>query len=636
MLFMERARAARPDFRVTTENAAAIVEVCRRLDGVPLALELAATRVRLLSIEQIAARLDDQLRLLAGGRRTAPSRQQTLRATLDWSYVLLQEPQRRLFNRLAVFARSWTLEAAEAICGDDAVNRDEVLDLLAQLIDQSLVVAEEQSGRVRYGLLDTMRQYAAEKLEESGESPVMRDRHLDWFLTQAESSPFELMDPDHIAWLAEEVDNLRSALRWSIQRGAVESGLRLAIRACAFWYQYGFYAEGCAWLAEVLAQTEALRTVARATALIWAAQLTKLRGDVPAALALARESLAIARELDDAGAFAESLWCEAQIALRTGDAARAQSLLEESLSVCRDNRLSRAGLEYYILHGLALLALETGDSARAATIGAECQELAQRIGHVRGSANTMYVLGRAAAMRGDCANGRRLLESGLALYRQYTDWQGTEWCLRALGYVALEQGDLPAARRFFREDLGFAQASGEALELALGLEGLAGTLVVGQPDRAVRLVAAAAVLREAVDARPYASERERLDRWLEAAAAKLGHEAYTAAWAEGRAMPQEQVFVLARAPDDEPSSQQSFRAKGDALSPRECEVVRLVAAGRTNRQIAEHLVIAPRTADTHVGNILTKLDLHTRAELAVWAVENGLSRLDPTNAPVAE
>jgi predicted ATPase len=170
LLFIERATAARPDFRVTDQNAAAIGEVCRRLDGIPLALELAATRVRLFSVEQIAGRLDDRLRLLAGGRRTAPSRQQTLRATLDWSYALLQEPERRLFNRVAVFAGSWTMDVAESICAGAGVEPGDVLDAVGHLVDQSMVVADEQAGQVRYRLLETMRQYATEKLQDSGES----------------------------------------------------------------------------------------------------------------------------------------------------------------------------------------------------------------------------------------------------------------------------------------------------------------------------------------------------------------------------------------------------------------------------------------------------------------------------------
>jgi DNA-binding CsgD family transcriptional regulator len=263
----------------------------------------------------------------------------------------------------------------------------------------------------------------------------------------------------------------------------------------------------------------------------------------------------------------------------------------------------------------------------------------------------LVVFDRTQARRTRPGNGSQVMLSrrctpasgslyGLALYSKYTDWQGTEWCFRALGQLALEQGDMSAARRFFRQDLGFAQASGEAYELAVGLEGLAGALVERQPDRAVRLAAAAAALRDSMGARPYALERERLDHWLEAAIAKLSQDAYAAAWAEGRIMPQEQVFALVGPEDrDDPSPQPARGAEQrsrDELSPRERQVVRLVAAGRTNRQIAERLVIAPRTADTHVGNILTRLGLHTRAELAVWAVERGLIPLDGTNTAVSQ
>jgi non-specific serine/threonine protein kinase len=207
-LFIERAQAARPGFRVTDRNVQTIVEVCRRLDGIPLALELAATRVRLLSLDDIAARLDDRFQLLTAGDRTAPGRQQTLRATLDWSYALLQEPERLLFNRLSVFAGGWSLDAAEAICAGDPIESAGVLTYLGRLVDQSLVAAREHKGRVRYRLLESMREYAAEKLAASGDEVVIRGRHRDWFQARADSSPFEQFDPDHLAWLASEVDNL--------------------------------------------------------------------------------------------------------------------------------------------------------------------------------------------------------------------------------------------------------------------------------------------------------------------------------------------------------------------------------------------------------------------------------------------
>jgi predicted ATPase len=246
-LFVERARAARPDFVVTSQNASAIVELCRRLDGIPLAMELAATRIRLLSIENISARLDDRFRLLSEGRRTAPPRQQTLRATLDWSYALLEDSERQLFNRLSVFAGGWTLEAAEAVCAGEGIDPADVLNLMGRLVDQSLVMADERGSQVRYRLLETVREYAAEKLVGSGVSAIIGGRHRDWFLAQAERSRWDIFDPDHVAWLGRELDNFRVALRWSIQRGEVEVGLRLANATSAFWYQVGAYTEGRSW-----------------------------------------------------------------------------------------------------------------------------------------------------------------------------------------------------------------------------------------------------------------------------------------------------------------------------------------------------------------------------------------------------
>jgi len=487
-LFVERAVAAKPDFRVTDQNTPAIVEVCRRLDGIPLALELAAARVRLLSVEQIATRLDDRFRLLSGGPRTAPPRQQTLRATVDWSYALLQEPERRLFHRLAAFAGGWTLEAAEAICAGTGIESTEVLDRLGHLVDHSLVMVDEEAGQIHYRLLETMRQYATERLEESGESATIRGRHRDWFLAKAESSPFELFDPDHVAWLATELDNLRVALRWSIQTGDMEEGLRLATRISAFWYQRGSSSEARMWFAELQAQARGTASPALAAALIWAAGLMDRHGDPNAARGLLRESRAIARQLGDAASVASGLFHEAGIALRAGDIAQAQLLSEEGLSVSRTNALST--MEYYHLMGLGLAALEGGYHTRAATLGAECLALAERIGHARGSVNALYILGRAAVGRGDHVKGRDLLDQSLARYRQYSDLDGMLWSLRGLGHLALDQGDATAARSFFRESLALAHDGGDRWELARSLEGLAGASVEARPERTVQLAGA--------------------------------------------------------------------------------------------------------------------------------------------------
>lgn len=621
-LFVERATAARPDFRVTDQNAPAIIEVCRRLDGIPLALELAATRVRLLSVEQIAVRLDDRFLLLVGGGRTAPPRQQTLRATLDWSYALLADADRHLFNRLSVFVGGWTLEAAEAICAGAGLEAQDVLDRLGHLVDQSLAVADEQAGHVRYRLLETMRRYAADKLQGAGESVATRDRHRDWFLRQAERSQFELFDPQHLEWLAQELDNLRAALRWSIERGGVETGLRLAKATGAFWYQRGFYSEGRAWFAELLLLSGEAPTPERAFALTWAARLAAMQGDFSAARALCNEGLGLARRLGDTWLIAGALLEQGGMSVRLGDLARAQSSLEEGLRLSRAH--SHHALEFYHLMNLATLAHEEGDDLKSEAFAAGSLVLAKQLGHVWGAASSLYDLGRAAAGRGNLSAGRALLEESLALYREHSDSLGIGIALSALAYVLLEQDEVPQATKLFAESLNLAQENGDRLEFARSLEGLVGVWVQTRAERAVRLAGAAARLRDALGAVPYPRERERLEHWLDAARHTLGQHAYMADWTEGWATPLEQVGYLA-VPPEEPA--QAFQASQPVspLSAREREVAQLVSRGCTNRQIAEQLVIAPRTADTHVGNILCKLNLHSRAELAAWAVEHGLT-----------
>ena len=251
-LFVERATAANTNFRLTPQNAAAVMEICARLDGIPLAIELAAARVRMLSVEQIAARLDDRFRLLTGGSRAAMPRQRTLRALVDWSYGLLQETERMLFRRLSIFAGGWTLEAAETICavpsarvdGGDGLEPYDVLDLLMQLVDKSLVIADEQAGQERYRTLETIREYARERLAEAGETRAVQERHHDWFMGLAEQAAPEGYDTQGLASVGHEYDNLRAALRWAIDSGESERALRLAGGLWSFWSVRGFYTEG--------------------------------------------------------------------------------------------------------------------------------------------------------------------------------------------------------------------------------------------------------------------------------------------------------------------------------------------------------------------------------------------------------
>ena len=567
-LFAERAAAARPEFELTDANAAAVARICRRLDGVPLAIELAAARLRALSPAQIANRLDDRFALLTGGNRTALPRHQTLAATVSWSYDLLGEAERVLFRRLSVFAGGWTLEAAEAVCAESPGSDSRpaprhVFETLARLVDRSLVVADEASGAVRYRFLETIRQYATDRLADAGESVATRTRHFDWFLDQAEGSPFDLFDPQHVAWLADELDNLRAALRWSIQQGEVEAALRLANATSAVWHQRGFYAEGRTWFAELLGLPgAAAATEVRAFALVRAALLATNQGEYALAQSLHDESQTLAQRLGYSYGIAQVLLNRGHVARVSGDLAGAQSIWEEGLSVSRSNAYQ--ALEFYYLLLLGQVTLEQGDRALAGALGSESLALAKQIGHVRGRASSLRILGLVAAGNGDHAAARALLEESLALHREHADRDGIEGALQALAFLSIDQGDASTASNLFAESLTLAREGGDRWEIARSLDGLAGVAVETRPDRAVRLAGAASALREVVGILPQPEDRERLDRWLNAAKRRLGPEDYTAAWTAGVTMPLDHAVALALTPEDDPDQAlQAGRSGGE-------------------------------------------------------------------------
>ena len=310
-LFIDRAVAAVPGFQVTNENAPAVAQICHRLDGIPLAIELASAKVRALTVEQIAARIDDRFRLLTGGSRTALPRQQTLRAAIDWSYSLLSEPERILFRRLAVFVGGWTLEAAEAVCGDDAapptLDRRDVFDLLARLGDKSLVITTERGGQARYRRLETIRQYAREKLLESEESEAMRNRHLAYLLQLAEAAEPHLRRAEQVEWLRSldpEIENFRAALEWALSKPSPEEVHRLAAALGRYWSLRGHWLEGAKWLTAALKWTAAEETqterAARARALYTDAMMADLLDDLDRIRSSAEASLALCQAVGDA------------------------------------------------------------------------------------------------------------------------------------------------------------------------------------------------------------------------------------------------------------------------------------------------------------------------------------------------
>jgi predicted ATPase/class 3 adenylate cyclase len=577
-LFLDRARFSRPGFSLTPQNAAAVAQICQRLDGIPLAIELAAARVRALPVEQIAARLDDRFRLLTGGSRTALPRQQTLRALIDWSYNLLSEGEQTLLRRLSVFSGGWTLGGAEAVGAGAVVAAWEVLDLLTSLVDKSLVAYDEQGGEGRYRLLETVRQYARDRLLEAGEAAAVRTRHLEFFLNWAEQGPgHERLEAEH--------DNLRAALGWSGAQGQGEAGLRLGGALWGFWEMRGYWREAREYVAGLLALPGAeARTAARALALQRGGWLAWRQGDYGTARALLEESLAISREHGDKRDIAKSLTGLGNVAHDQGDYGTAQALLEESLTIFREigdkwsiarslaslGRVAgdqgdygtaralieeslaifresgdKAGISWSLL-GLGSVALSQGDSGAARVLLEESLAIFRERGHKLGIAWSLTILGNVARNEGDAGAARALFEESLAIFREVWDKQGIAKSLCGLGIVVRDQGDLGAARVLIEESLVIFRELGDKEGIAYNLEGLAAVAVAqAQSERAACLFGAAEALREAMGAPLPPAHRAAHDRSVAAVRAALREEAFTAAWAAGRAMPLAQAIEYA-------------------------------------------------------------------------------------------
>jgi predicted ATPase/DNA-binding SARP family transcriptional activator/DNA-binding CsgD family transcriptional regulator len=574
-LFVDRARYHNPAFLLTPHNARAVAEICRRLDGIPLAIELAAARVG-LSVDELAARLDDSLRLLNTGGRTAPARQRTLKGTLDWSHDLLPAPEQALFRRLSVFVGGWVLEAAEAVGAGGGIDQDDVLDLVSRLVDKSLVVAQATGeGGVRCRMLEPIRQYARGKLEESGEAESVRRRHAGWCLAFVERVDASLPGTGQAPWaerLETERPNAQAALAWSLE-AEPELALGLTASLGRFWYRYGPVVEGRLWLEAALARTEGLETSDRATTLRFAGVLSEESGLYERAEKLHEEGLALYRRLGDRKGVAYSLTSLGALAYALGDLERAVALTEESL------------------------------------------EIKGELGDEKGLMSSRNNLGEMLQTAGDLAGAQALFEENLRLERESGEEWGTAISLLNLGTLAVDQGEPLRAETLLLEALRVWIRLGDedAVAECLGsLAGAAGTR--GEGARAARLLGAAEAAREVVGTPIRPIERDRYERFAVLSRRGLGDEAWRAAWAAGRAMSLEEAadYALSTEPlEDAPS----------ALTRREREVAALVAKGLTNRSISTELSISERTVATHVGRILKKLDLRSRAQIATWTTE---------------
>ncbi|MEK6191642.1 MAG: tetratricopeptide repeat protein [Chloroflexota bacterium] len=545
-LFVDRARAVQPAFVLNERNAAAVVQICRRLDGIPLAIELAAARVKSLPPEQIAARLDDRFRLLTGGSRMALPRHRTLKAAMDWSFDLLTDAERALLMRLSVFVGSFGLDAAEAVCANDIVERADVLDLLSRLIDRSLVVAEEGAAEARYRLLETVRQYAQERLIEDDPTGAVRARHQAFMLELVERiAPTLFAGPaagPAVDQLAIEHENLRAALQWSDDDpDGAGAELRLAGNLWRYWEIGGHLVEARSWLARALARTDGEISELRANALTGLGSLAAQQGDLPAAIEAHQGALDTQRQLGNQNGIAYAGSNLANVSVERGDYGRARELYEESIAILRGTRDTR-GAAFGLLN-LADVAARQGD-------GDEARQLSdQSIATFRAEGDFMGValaLGRAATFSlqdGDTAEARARHAEALDIFSRFGDGRGVARTEMFLGDIAAVEGNLAEAERLYRSSIEQRRQLGDRGGLATACDRLARVAAASQPEWAARLMGFADAQREAIGASlPPADAAER-DQVLAALEGELGRGPLTGVRAAGRRLSLEVVLA---------------------------------------------------------------------------------------------
>ena len=547
-LFVERATSIQPEFTLTEDNAHAVAEICIRLDGLPLAIELAAARLKLLSPGDMLARLDSRLKLLTGGARDLPARQQTMRGTIGWSYDLLSPSDKKLFQSLSVFVGGCTLEAVEAICGDTEELGMDVLDGLASLVDKSMLRQRVQKkNERRFRMLETIREFGLEQLSLSGEAEQTRRRHALFFLELAERAEPLLTGPEQVAWLGRleaEHNNLRAALRWSKERGEPELGLRLAGSLWRFWEVRGHQGEGRDWLAQLLEESDAVSASVRAKALSRAGALERDQGNYERALPLFQKGLALYQETGDRWGIAATLNGMGDMAHQRGNYEEASESYEAALVLFKEleNRQAVA----YVLNNLGNVAKDRCDYARAAEIHEEALALFRNLGDKRALSTSLFNLGEVAQYRGDYARATELQNESLVLKREVGDKRGISLSLSNLGDIARLQGDFGGAAALYRESLGLCREVGDKRGISFCLEGLAEVACTrDEYDRGARLFGAAVALREAIGAPLPVAERADYERNVEAARRGLSHETFAQLWGEGRQMPMERAIAYA-------------------------------------------------------------------------------------------
>jgi predicted ATPase/DNA-binding CsgD family transcriptional regulator len=687
-LFLQRAQALKPDFMLTPTNAQAIAEICVRLDGLPLAIELAAARIRLFPPHALLTRLSQRLQVLTGGARTLPERQQTLRNTIKWSYDLLNAEEQRLFRRLSVFVGGCTLEAAEAVCGTSS-EKSFVLDGVASLIDKSLLHQVEQEGEEpRLAMLETIREFGLACLEQQEELQAARQAHARYFLALAEQAEPHLFGPEQLRWLdclEQELDNLRAILQAGIADGAEERevALRLGAAVRIFWAGRWHLREGRTALERLLADARMIPDLVRLKALNTLGILLWMQNDTRGLGPVADEALALARTLGNQELMTTALFLRGIAMMFAGHYAQAQAYLEESLASARALG-DRLGL-YNTLGCLGMLALLQHDAPQASAWIEEVLILCRAVGEQLLMSLALGVLARVELSQGHAARACSLMEESLSISRAFGNPWGIAHALNLLGVLALQQGELSKAEVFLADSGRLASEVGDRLILAnsrlqlanlamtrgefgtarqwyeeclataldIGLTNYAASVYITSGLIGLGCVAAAlglpiwAALLWGTAESPHESRSVAVsqlyyleaipqtlyDRMVAEVRRQLGEAAFTAAWARGRNMTPEQALaaqgtaeIPLAAPTETPSSPPAKASSTypSGLTAREVEVLRLVAQGLTDAQVAEQLVVSPRTVNFHLTSIYSKLQVSSRTAATRYAIEQGL------------
>jgi predicted ATPase/DNA-binding CsgD family transcriptional regulator len=634
-LFVERSRDILPDFELTANNAAPIARLCRRLDGIPLAIELASARINVLSVGQIDARLKKQFGLLGEATYITTGHHRTLRAAIDWSYDLLAPPDQALLRRLAVFAGGCSLSAVEAVCTGDGIERDQVLELLSSLVNKSLVVAQTlQRAEARYSLLETIRQYARERLIASGEWMLIRDRHLECFLQLAEETDAKLRGQYQrlwLDWLDQEYDNLRAALAWAVEGGnreqeRVSAGLRIAISLYQFWRIRDYAEEGLNWCRQLLTMAnDEISPVVRVNALSYASMLAGIRGQAEVQMRYGEDAVRLGESAGEASkeTLAFALGALGYARHKAGDYQTAFNLGQREIQLLRE-----LGDIYKLGLGLSLnsfTAMTIGKYADARAMLDEALPLLRIAGDPFRIAMALNFMGDLSRCERNYKQAEIDYEESILILRKIEAERDLASVFHNLGHACLHLGNIERAKVLFSDSLVLHQEQGNRSGMAECLIGFAALAITsGLPAAGARLLGAAAALGGRQITSEWAATSIEYKHYLERARAGLDEAAFQAEHGAGQRLLLEQAVAYAQAATKKVAAAQQTNQQLDRLTPRECEVAKLIAQAKSNTEIAAELVLSKRTVESHIANIRSKLGFTERSQIVRWAFESGL------------